>query len=107
MYKRQGPNWLDVFGRLDMSAIDGADDFHTPGACGLFFVGAPLVMMVLFAADRGVADALPAPVPLMVAGGLAALVGLVALARFGTDRAPVSYTHLAAMPASAASKPWW
>lgn len=98
---REGPNWLDVFGRLDMPAIDGADDFHTPGACGLFFVGAPLVMMVLFAADRGVADALPAPVPLMVAGGLAALVGLVALARFGTDRALVNASYRFFLPAVA------
>lgn len=66
---REGANWLEVFGRLDMSAIDGADDFHTPGACGLFFVGVPLVMTVLFAADRGVADMLSAPASLMVAGG--------------------------------------
>lgn len=98
---REGANWLEVFGRLDMSAIDGADDFHTPGACGLFFVGVPLAMTVLFAADRGVADMLSAPAPLMVAGGLAALVGLLALARFGTDRALVNASYRFFLPAVA------
>lgn len=98
---REGSNWWEVLGRLDMASFEGGDDFRTPGACGLFFVGVPMVMMVLFAAGRGVAEALPMPVPAMVLGGAASSVVLVALARFKTDRALVNASYRFFLPAVA------
>lgn len=98
---REGSNWWDVFGCLDMSVVQGSDDFHTPGARGLFFVGVPLAMMVMFAALNDVSDGLSLPVAPSALGGVAALLAMTVLARFSADQPLINASYRFFLPAVA------
>jgi DNA-binding CsgD family transcriptional regulator len=52
-------NWWDVFGKMDVSLLEGTDDYKAPAARILFFIAAPLVMLLLFVVNRSMPVTLP------------------------------------------------
>lgn len=87
-----GANWWDVFGRLDVSLVEGASDFARPLARALLFVVLPLAMLLLFLFVRTMpADFAMLISPTALACAIAA-VALLPLARFKTDQALMNFS---------------
>ncbi len=88
----EGGDWWAVFGGLDVSFLDEAEDIQTPRARGLFFIVAPLVMIALFAADRLLLARMPFLLSPVVIGGIIALLCALLLLRVKRDRMLLNFS---------------
>ena len=96
-----GPNWWDVFGRLDAALMTG-DEFAAPLSRALFFLVVPVLMGILWVADGvvSVSEAVPSACgELMALGGsLVACLIALPLLRSKSDRAFVNVGFRVALP---------
>lgn len=91
-------NWWDVFGCLDISVVKGAEDFNTPLARTLFFAVMPFSILLLFAANNSLMQAMNEGVaPLALAGVLAVGV-MLPLMRMKSDQALINFSYRFFLP---------
>lgn len=93
-----GSNWWDVFGHLDVSIVDGTDDFRAPLARVLFFVVMPLAVLLLFVTDSGLSRDIELGVMPHALSGVLAVVAMVPLARLKTDQALINFSSRFLLP---------
>ncbi len=96
-----GPNWWDVFGRLDTALMTG-DEFAAPVSRALFFLVVPVLMGLLWVADGVVSASEVVPTAcsgfMALAGSLLACAIALPLLRSKSDRAFVNVGFHVALP---------
>ncbi len=95
---RAGSNWWDVFGRLDISMVEGADDFETPSARALFLIVVPAAILLLLVADLGLIHEFDWNMMPVVAGGIAVVAVMLPLLRMQSDQALINVTYRFFLP---------
>ncbi len=93
-----GSNWWDVFGSLDISMVDGVNDFEKPSARALFLAVVPAAILLLFIADIGLAQETERAIGFIVAGGVVAVVSMIPLLRMKSDQALVNLSYRFFLP---------
>ncbi len=91
-------NWWDVFGKMDVSLVEGADEFKAPASRVLFFVATPLIILLLFVINRTVwapADGFAAPVTI---GCIIAVLCSVPLLIIKTDQVLINASYRLYLP---------
>ncbi len=96
--RKQDSNWWDVFGHMDASLIDG-NTLKSPLSRILFFIVAPLAMLLLFDAVCGVKPGVRTNADAGAAAcAFLGLVALIPLALFKSDRALFTFAYRFFMP---------
>ncbi|MEA5018870.1 MAG: hypothetical protein VB027_00735 [Gordonibacter sp.] len=86
-----GSNWWDVFGRLDLSLVEGGSTFSTPLSRVLFFIVTPAVIFLLFVTSMNMYHTLYTEASLELIGGATALICALPLLFVRSERALVKY----------------
>lgn len=91
-------NWWDVFGHMDASLVDGGQ-IESPVARALFFIVAPLAVLLLFDAVCGLMPTVRQAADLPAAAcAMAGLAALTPLARFKSDRGLFTFAYRFFLP---------
>lgn len=94
-----GANWWDVFGRLDVSLVEGTNDLAAPVARASFFVLTPCVMFLLMTLTLDLHhESLSDGFPLEIVGGFLALACALPLLIAKTDRMTVGFAYRIYLP---------
>lgn len=94
-----GSNWWDIFGRLDVSLIDDADDFTSPATRVIFFIVTPAVILLLLVLDMDMHHSvLGDEFPIEIVGGLIACALAVPLLIIKTDRRTLQMAYRIYLP---------
>ena len=91
-------NWWDVFGRLDVSVLEGTDDFEKPSARALFLAVVPAIIFLLLMADIDLARGTAWGITPMTVGGLVAIIAIVPLLRMKSDQALINFSYRFFLP---------
>lgn len=96
-----GSNWWDVFGKLDMSLLEGGRDFTTPLSRTLFFIITPTIMFLLFISGMNMHHTFYGDVPVEMLGGAVAVACTVPLLFMRNERAIINAAYRFFLPAIA------
>lgn len=91
-------NWWDVFGHLDISVVEGTEDFKAPLARALFFAVAPFAVLLLFVANVDLVRTVQWGVHPLAAGSLIAVAGMALLLRMKSDQALINFSYRFFLP---------
>lgn len=97
-----GSNWWDVFGRLDLSLLEGASEFSTPLSRVLLFIVTPAVVFLLFVTGMNMHHTAYGDVPVEVIGGSIAIACAIPLLFVKSERAVINVSYRMYLPAIAA-----
>jgi DNA-binding CsgD family transcriptional regulator len=93
-----GSNWWDVFGKLDVSLVEGTDDFKAPASRILFFVATPLIMLLLFVINRTTWIPASDSISSVTMGCLLAVLCSIPLLFLKTDQALINASYRLYLP---------
>ncbi|MEG0324082.1 MAG: hypothetical protein RR619_08805, partial [Raoultibacter sp.] len=93
-----GSNWWDVFGRLDMSLLEGGSDFGTPLTRTMFFIVTPAVVFLLFIAGMNMHHSTYEEFPVEFVGGIIALICAAPLLFVKGERASINTAYRFYLP---------
>lgn len=94
-----GSNWWDVFGKLDVSLLEGAKDFASPLSRVFFFLVTPLVILLLFVVGTNLSQTVYSQgYPLVVVGGLIGTICATPLLFIKTDYGIVNFGYRFYLP---------
>lgn len=96
-----GSNWWDVFGRLDLSLLEGGSEFSTPLSRALLFIVTPAVVFLLFVTGMNMHHTAYGDVPVEVIGGSIAIVCAIPLLFVKNERAVINISYRMYLPAIA------